>query len=448
MSRPSPSRTTRRARAAGVSATALALLGAVTAAAPSAASPAKPPGPGVSGWWYDALVVEEAHRETTGEGATVIVADGTIDTSVPELQGADFRLEKNCMGDRVESFTVPDAKHGTEMAALILGTGKGTGPGGAGIAGIAPDARMHYYSLDYDPERPGISCKDRILPFMREALARSDGGAIVNWSVGNLVTDMREFQREVEEAGGVSVAAAGDRVASVVRGQMDFPARYPGYVAVMALDESAQPWVDNPLPAKFGGKYFGYPTISAPGVEIPALGWQDGGWTSGVTAEGTSYATALVSGALALVKSKYPYATGNQLIQHLIHFDTDPDTFEYSDEKGFGIVSLRNMLANDPAGWPDVNPILEGNPRRVVKKFPMSLYDPDRGRDSAEADATGAAADEDEGVEKTDPSAAATQATSAEGGGVPVVAWVAGGAVVLVLLGGAVVLARRTRTSE
>jgi subtilisin family serine protease len=376
----------------------------------------------------------------------VIVADGTIDTSVPELQGADIRLEKNCMGDTIESFTVPDAKHGTEMAALILGTGKGTGPDGAGIAGIAPDARMHYYSLDYDPDRPGISCKDRILPFMREALTMADGGAIVNWSVGNLVTDMEEFQREVEQSGGVSVAAAGDRVASVTRGRMDAPAKYPGYVAVMALDESAQPWTDNPLPNKFGGSYFGYPTISAPGVDIPALGWQDGGWTSGVPAEGTSYATALVSGALALVKSKYPEATGNQLIQHLIHFDTDPDTFEYSDEKGFGIVSLRNMLANDPAGWPDVNPILAGNPRRVVTKFPMSLYDPERARASAEADASGVAADGDTSGEATDVEAGEAAGTDAEGG-VPVAVWIGGGVVLLVLLGGAAAVARR-RTSN
>jgi subtilisin family serine protease len=446
MCRPSSSRVARRARAAGVSATALALLGAVTTAAPSAASPAKPSGPGVSGWWYDALVVEEAHRETTGEGATVIVADGTIDTRVPELQGADIRLEKNCMGDRVESFTVPDAKHGTEMAALIVGTGKGTGPGGAGIAGVAPDARLHYYSLDFDPERPGISCKDDILPYMREALAQADGGAIVNWSVGNLVTDMEAFQREVEEAGGVSVAAAGDRVASVVRGQMDAPALYPGYVAVMALDESAQPWVDNPLPAKVGREYVGYPTISAPGVDISSLGWRDGGWVSGVPAEGTSYATALVSGALALVKSKYPEATGNQLIQHLIHFDTDPDTFEYSDEKGFGIVSLRNMLANDPAGWPDVNPILDGHPRRVVEKFPMSLYDPERARGTAEADASGVAADGETDGEVTDTEAGGTAGTDTEGG-VPAAVWIGAGVVLLVLLGGAAVVARR-RTSD
>ena len=43
------------------------------------------------------------------------------------------------------------------------------------------------------------------------------------------------------------------------------------------------------------------------------------GWVSGSDRTGTSDAAPIVAGALALVKSKYPDATGNQLIQQLIH---------------------------------------------------------------------------------------------------------------------------------
>jgi subtilisin family serine protease len=454
MSRPSTSRFARRACAAGVAATALTLIVAA-APAPAVQATAEKPGPGLSGWWYDALVVEEAHRETTGEGATVIMGDGGIDTTVPELRGADLTLHENCNGGQTTSVTKPLAQHGTTMASLIVGSGRGNGPGGKGVAGIAPGARLMYHSLDSYYFSNGFDCEDEILPYIEESVRRAGNGPIVSWSMGGMASGYKEMQREVERAGGVWVAAAGDRFDPSTRGMIDSPAGLAGFVAVLALDEDAQPADLNPTRYVTDGVKLGYPTISAPGVDIPSVAWQDGGWRSGVPETGTSHATALVAGALALVKSKYPEATGNQLIQHLIHFDTDPEEFTWSDERGFGIVSLRNMLANDPTGWPDVNPMRMKDldhptgirqPGQVLAKFPMSVYDPERGRDTAEADATGASADEDAGAEETDAQAAETSATDAEGG-VPVPVWIAAGVAVLVLLGSAVVLARRTRTT-
>ena len=57
---------------------------------------------------------------------------------------------------------MPDAEHGSWMASLVAGTGQGAG--GAGIAGIAPDADLQYFTLDIDPNSPGISCKADMLP--------------------------------------------------------------------------------------------------------------------------------------------------------------------------------------------------------------------------------------------------------------------------------------------
>jgi hypothetical protein len=450
----------RRACAAGVSATVLALL-ATAAPAPAAEEPADGSGPGLSGWWYDALVVEEAHRETTGEGATVIMGDGGIDTGVPELRGADLTLHENCSGGKTTSVTKPLAQHGTTMASLILGSGRGNGPGDKGVAGIAPGARLMYHSLDSYYFDNGYDCEDGVLPFIEKSVKRAGDGPIISWSLGGMALGYRELQREVESAGGVWVAAAGDRYDPATRGMIDSPAGLAGFVAVLALDQDAQPADLNPARKIIDGTKLGYPTISAPGVEIPSVAWQDGGWRSGVPQTGTSHATALVAGALALVKSKYPEATGNQLIQHLIHYDTDPESFTWSEERGFGVVSVRNMLANDPTGWPDVNPLRMQDPDhptgirqpgQVLSRFPMSVYDPDRGRDTAAADATGAAAEEEAGAEESDSPTEQTQASQTQaaedGAGVPAAAWIAIGAVALVLLVGAVGLARRTRTSE
>lgn len=431
-------RVARRACAAGVCATALAA--ATTTGAQAAGGRADP---GLPGWWYDALVVKEAHEETTGEGATVIMADGAIDTGVPELRGADLTLREDCAGEPTVPDTRSEAQHGTTMAALVVGTGRGNGPGGRGVAGIAPGAHLDYHSLDTS-DGPGIGCEDGILPHLAESVRRAGSGPIVSWSLGGMALGYREAQRDVERAGGVWVAAAGDRFDAGTRGQIDLPAGLPGFVAVLALDADARPADLNPGRTVIDGVELGYPTISAPGVDIPGVQWAGGSWRSGVPQTGTSHATAIVAGALALVKSKYPEATGNQLIQHLIHFDTDPESFTWSEDRGFGVVSLRSMLAHDPTGWPDVNPLRVDDPdhpsgirqpEQVLEAFPMSLHDPER-------DEVGDTADED-----VAPAAAGDVA--GDGAGVPpTLAWVGGGLAAVALLGGAAALARRTRTSE
>ena len=102
--------------------------------------------------------------------------------------------------------------------------------------------------------------------------------------------------------------------------------------------------------------------VAGPGVGILNQGGsEDQKWESQSTASGTSYATPVVSGFLALVKQKYPKATGNQLIQTLIHNTGAGDhkpVFDASNKLGYGIVSITSMLAVDPTTYPDVNPLV------------------------------------------------------------------------------------------
>lgn len=443
---PTPSRAPRRRprtprrTAAGVLASVLVLLpGALGTVAPASAAPAS------DAWWYDALGVGDVHKDTRGAGATVLLVDGTIDTSVPDLADTGIELTQDCRAEPMESYTEPDAEHGTWMAALI----KGSGSGPQGIAGVAPEADLKYFTLDLDPYSDGIACKSSALPLLEDLVESVEGGPILSLSVGNLAFGWDDFQDVVEKSGGVAVASAGDYTDAVGgEGMMDLPAGFAGYVAVLALDEKAQPWRDNPLPYKVLGKYRGYPTIAAPGVDIPGYTWRGNRFVAGEPQEGTSPATALVAGSLALVRAKYPEATGNQLIQHMIHFDQTPGNFTYDDAYGFGIISLRNMMANDPTLWPDVNPLLEGNPKRVLQKFPSSIYG-----DGAEAEDPDAAGPE-QSEQESDPASAEDSATDAAGateesgsGSGSVLPWVAGGVVVLLIAAGATVLARRGKTN-
>jgi subtilisin family serine protease len=98
--------------------------------------------------------------------------------------------------------------------------------------------------------------------------------------------------------------------------------------------------------------------VVGPGVDIKAL-LDD--WTTSGTATGASDATAITSGFLAVVKSKYPNATGNQLVQTLIHNTGVEDhelSYDPNNYYGYGTVSLRHMLAVDPTQYPDINPLV------------------------------------------------------------------------------------------
>jgi subtilisin family serine protease len=182
--------------------------------------------------------------------------------------------------------------------------------------------------------------------------------------------------------------------------------------------------------------------ISAPGVGIQCGGWVDGAWRSEAWGGGSSQATAIVSGALALVRSAYPEATGNQLVQHLIRHTTD-DTLEFWPEFGFGLISVTEMLAEDPTRWADVNPLTH------VSSLPSlpEEYPDEAALASAAGAASGSPTASSAPTDSTAPTASAgapaAPGDASEGGGTAVAAWVVGALVLAGVVAAAVVVARR-----
>lgn len=101
---------------------------------------------------------------------------------------------------------------------------------------------------------------------------------------------------------------------------------------------------------------------AGPGVGILAQGTAQS-WDAQSLVGGTSFATPLVAGFLAVVKQKYPDATAGQLIQSLIHNTGTKGEHEpeWNSSTGYGAVSLTGMLAVDPTKYPDVNPIFDAD---------------------------------------------------------------------------------------
>jgi type VII secretion-associated serine protease mycosin len=280
-------------------------------------------------WHLGFLHVAEAQKISQGEGVIVGVVDSGVDPSAPELGSAVVAgMEFGSKGDgRADTDG-----HGTAMAGLIAGRGKSSD---AGVLGIAP--------------------RSMILP-LRVALSFEPGGVnenlavAVDWaadhgvkvlSISLSAAPVASTQKALEKAVAadiVIVAAAGN----VSKDQtVAFPARAPGVLAVGGVDRDGH-----------------HANISVVGPEValvaPAVGIVSLNYAAryGKT-DGTSDATAIVAGAAALVRAKYPQLSAPEVIHRLTYTAQDAGPPGRDPEYGYGIVDLvKSLTADVPAASP------------------------------------------------------------------------------------------------
>lgn len=329
----------------------LAALFALAVLAGPAAAATSPPLPprGADAWWFTGLGLPAAHEQVTGAGVTVALIDGPVALDVPELRGRNVAAVTNvCGGSATGTGEVAD--HTTALAAAIVGTGKGNADDRVGTAGVAPDVALRVYAAGSAVDTVGCGRNDGTdgAALAIEA-AVADRVRVIGYAGGSerLRPTLDAAVQRAMDAGIVVVAAAGDsREAAVLN-----PAAIPGVVAVSASTREGTPWSEGTL-----GNRAAF-VISAPGVDLPMGGFFDGTWNSAALRTGTSEATALVVGGLALAMQRWPKATGNQILTHLLHTATGRPSFGRDTDLGFGVLSVPGMLASDPAQWPDVNPL-------------------------------------------------------------------------------------------
>ena len=142
----------------------------------------------------------------------------------------------------------------------------------------------------------------------------------------------------------VLVAGAGNEGAGINRPEV--PALCPGVIAVGAIDEQGRPWSDT--------QRQNYVDLAAPGVDIVALDKQGNAGPG----DGTSNSAALVSGAVALLRARFPDMPARQIVTRLLATAKDAGPPGKDDQTGYGIVRPLNALTEDvPADAP--NPVYE-----------------------------------------------------------------------------------------
>lgn len=290
-------------------------------------------------WALDYLKANQDWQVSKGANVTVAVIDSGV-ASIPDLNGqvlsgADFTGGTASSGNgRTDT---DDGGHGTGMASIIVGTG-------TGVTGLAPSAKVLAVRVmtgdgGYTPQELAAAIQFAVQQHV----------GVINLSVGSPQSGdiVQQAISQAIEANIVVVAASGNESTSTV----DFPAAYPGVVAVGAVDQNGQIWDQSNTGAQVA--------LSAPGVQI----YRDNNFGQQGTESGTSEATAYVSATAALIRSAHPDWTAGQVIRDLIS-TADPGqgqtAGQRSEQYGYGVIDpLKALQAAAPTDTS--NPLL-GSP--------------------------------------------------------------------------------------
>ncbi|WP_326742142.1 MULTISPECIES: type VII secretion-associated serine protease mycosin [unclassified Streptomyces] len=299
-------------------------------------------------WHLDAMKAEGMWAVSSGEKVTVAVIDSGVDSSNPDLLGQVLKgkdLAPDSSGDERVDYN----GHGTGIAGLIAGTGESGG--GDGAFGLAPGAKILPIRMRDDTGK--VNGATGSANFNRDLAvairyAADNGAEVINVSLGNEV-GTRQLSDAVKYAldkGSLIFAAAGN--SGDKDNLLEYPAGTPGVVGVasigknLATDKTSQhgPQVD----------------LSAPGVGmIHACG----GGSELCETSGTSDATAIASASAALIWSKHPDWTNNQVLRVMLNTASGPaDGAKRNDYVGYGGVRPRIALKTPGAPGPaDVYPL-------------------------------------------------------------------------------------------
>ncbi|MGW4034232.1 S8 family serine peptidase [Streptomyces sp. NPDC004838] len=339
----------------------LAAVG-VWAAGTAGTAPVASAAPGQPQQWYlDAMRAEEMWKVATGEGIKVAVIDTGVNSSTPSLKG---QVLKGLDATDAEGEETDDYDgHGTTMAELIAGTGKG-----GGLRGLAPGVKiipMRVSDADFQNKHK-VNGQD--VPDAIRAAADSEA-KIISMSMGSEYSspEERAAVKYAFSKGKLFFASSGNNAKE--GNKPEYPAAYAEVVGVASADSKGK--------VAETSQHGDNVDLAAPGIGIPA--WCDTKFKNYCDSGGTSLATAIASASAALVWSAHPDWTANQVLHALIDTASrDWAKGTRSNFLGHGLIRPRQIIL-DGKGEPgpaDISPLTHektgGSPASASPSAPAS----------------------------------------------------------------------------
>lgn len=338
------------------SACALALTAVLSPVAPAAPATAVDRKVRVSDEEYYSRYDLDALRAQgyTGEGVIIAVIDGHIDTSIPELQGADIVDKSTC--------DVPvDAEndvHATYIAQLLV----------APDFGIAPKATIYNYTTILDPQKSSDDCS---LGWTRAGRADTDylieqaindGADIISITSTYGKTESQGMRWAISRATALGVPIVAGVGNDRTRDPDNALGMWGGVIGVSALDAS--------------GNFADYSNYGE-GVTVSAVGVVVGRSTLDnqlKRVQGTSFSAPMVAGFLALAWQRFGYSgvSARQILQAMVATAWGTNG-QWNERTGYGEINPAALLAVDPSQYPKENPLLEKGSRFAFHED--DLYD-------------------------------------------------------------------------
>ena len=274
-------------------------------------------------WDLEKISAEQAWLKFSKGSRDIVVAviDTGIDTNHPDLADNMWKNSKEIPGNGKDddgngyvddiygwNFVANNNKvndthgHGTHIAGIIGAVGGNN----IGLSGVSPKVSLMALKY-YNPNDNGKQNLKNTVKAINYAV--QNGAHIINYSGGGLEPNLKEKEaiRKAQEKGILFVAASGNEGSNIDKKTSYYPARYPfnNILPVTATDTS-----DQVLNSSNYGK-----TVheSAPGRNI--LSTLPRGRYGHMT--GTSQATAVATGAAALIMAYYKNKTAVFTIKHL-----------------------------------------------------------------------------------------------------------------------------------
>ncbi|NQU38895.1 MAG: S8 family serine peptidase [Lentisphaerae bacterium] len=282
-----------------------------------------------------------------GKGIKVAVLDTGLQSDPSLAPGETLDLVGGAAGK--------DAPvHGTAVASIIAGRGD--------LPGVAPGAELLAIRVMNDD---GVGDAFTLAQGVMDAVDR--GARVLNISIGAMgdAVVLRQAIAYAQQQGAVVVAAAGNNGQAGIL----YPARYPGVVAVGAVDADGQQ-----LYFSNRGESL---DLMAPGLGISVAG----GAGATLSFSGTSAAAPFAAGAIAGLLSESPGLSAADAAALLSHYADDAGAPGHDDRYGAGLLNIGRVRERDTPGLMDMVLVSPHVERHALYRdeLVLSLFGQNRG---------------------------------------------------------------------